>query len=168
MNTVPVVDLGDDITILQTQTAVLDAGNPGASYLWSNGALTQTITVGYLGNASDNYSVDVTLNNCTGSDEVVVNFTPTGTNDTPLATVIRITPNPNHGKFRLEIRSTGEDQISLTLLNLLGTEVFSRKGIPVTGNYSEEMNFFSLPEGIYYLIVKGRSNQSTHKVVLQK
>jgi photosystem II stability/assembly factor-like uncharacterized protein len=168
VNIVPVVDLGDDITILQTQTATLDAGNPGAAYLWSNGALTQMITVGYLGNASDTYSVDVTLNNCTGSDAVAVNFLPTGINDTPKSTVIRIVPNPNNGRFRLEIQVQGEDQFNLSLLNLIGTEVFSEKGISVTGNYTDNMNFSNLPEGIYYLIVKGRSNQSIHKVVLQR
>jgi PKD repeat protein len=168
MNIVPVVDLGDDITILQTQTATLDAGNPGAGYLWSNGAVTQIITVGYLGNASDTYSVDVTLNSCTGSDAVTVNFTPTGIQGAPGTIGIKITPNPNTGRFRLEIKTPGSDEISFSILNLLGSEVYSRKGIPVTGNYTEEMNFTNLPEGIYYLIIRGRSNQYIHKVVLQR
>jgi hypothetical protein len=38
----------------------------------------------------------------------------------------------------------------------------------VTGNYTDNMNFSNLPEGIYYLIVKGRSNQYIYKVVLQR
>jgi PKD repeat protein/photosystem II stability/assembly factor-like uncharacterized protein len=168
MNIVPFVDLGADITILQTQTAILDAGNPGAAYLWSNGEVTQTITVGYEGNASDIYSVDVTLDFCTGSDAITVNFTPTGVPGNSGMFMIRITPNPNNGKFRLEIRIPGEDELSLSFLNLLGSEVFSKKNIPVTGSFNEEMNLTNLPEGIYYLIIKGRSNQYIHKVVLQR
>jgi photosystem II stability/assembly factor-like uncharacterized protein len=168
VNVVPVVNLGGDITILQTQTATLDAGNPGATYLWSNGAVTQMITVGYLGNASDTYSVDVTMNSCTGSDAVVVNFLPTGVDNNQNTSGVRIIPNPSNGIFRLEVRIPGEEQISLSLLNLIGTEVYSKKGIPVTGNYTDNMNFSNLPEGIYYLIVKGRSNQYIYKVVLQR
>jgi hypothetical protein len=165
---VPVVDLGDDITIPQDETVTLDAGNQGSSYLWSNGEVTQTIIVGYEGNASDTYSVDVTLNNCTGSDEVTVNFTPTGIEGAPATRVIHIIPNPNDGRFRFEISVQGTDEISLSLLNLLGSEVYRRNSIPVTGTYSEEMNFTNQPKGIYYLIIKGRSNQSIHKVVLQR
>ncbi|MFM2135233.1 MAG: hypothetical protein RL021_633 [Bacteroidota bacterium] len=40
----------------QGHTAVLDAGNPGSSYLWSNGQTTQSINV----STSGNYSVVVT------------------------------------------------------------------------------------------------------------
>jgi hypothetical protein len=45
----PHVDLGNDTTILQGQTLVLDAGNPGCTYLWSTGASTQTISVNQAG-----------------------------------------------------------------------------------------------------------------------
>ncbi len=41
----PLVELGNDTTILEGQVLVLDAGNPGCNYLWSTGATTQTITI---------------------------------------------------------------------------------------------------------------------------
>lgn len=41
----PQVDLGNDTTIFEGQALVLDAGNPGCSYVWSTGDITQTITV---------------------------------------------------------------------------------------------------------------------------
>ncbi len=41
----PSVNLGNDSSFC-SNTVVLNAGNPGASYLWSTGATTQTITVG--------------------------------------------------------------------------------------------------------------------------
>lgn len=164
----PVVDLGPDQTLLQTQTATLDAGNPGATFLWSNGATTQTITVGYQGNASDTYSVDVTLNTCPGSDDVVVNFLPTGIPDGDNLQFVRVIPNPNNGTFKLAIQSQGEDELTLSLLNVLGTEVFHQNGIRFADHYSSEMNFRDLPDGIYYLIIKGRSNQRILKVVIQR
>lgn len=70
MGTTPTVNLGTDPIICGGQTALLDAGNPGMNYLWSNGATTQTITVGTGGQ----YIVSVTDPNsgCTGTDDINV------------------------------------------------------------------------------------------------
>jgi len=51
INNQPVVNLGPDTSICLT-TLILDAGNPGSTYLWSNLATTQSVTVG-----SGTYSV---------------------------------------------------------------------------------------------------------------
>ena len=51
-------------------SALLDAGNPGNSYLWSNGATSQTITV----NSGGAYSVTITdPNGCSGTLSTTVN-----------------------------------------------------------------------------------------------
>lgn len=63
------VNIGNDTTICPGVTYILNPGNPGATYLWSTNATTQTITV----NQPGNYSVLVTLaNGCTGSDARVI------------------------------------------------------------------------------------------------
>lgn len=63
------VNIGNDTTICPGITYTLNPGNPGASYLWSTNATTQTITV----NQAGIYSVLVTLaNGCTGSDSRTV------------------------------------------------------------------------------------------------
>ena len=63
----PVVNLGPDQTACNSIT--LDAGIANASYLWSNGATTKTITV----TTSGTYSVTVTDGaGCEGTDEVVL------------------------------------------------------------------------------------------------
>ncbi len=54
------VNLGNDTTLCTGATKTLDAGNAGAGYLWSTGAVTQTINVTTTGN----YSVTVTAGNC--------------------------------------------------------------------------------------------------------
>ncbi|KAA9340548.1 T9SS type A sorting domain-containing protein [Adhaeribacter soli] len=68
----PVVDLGPDRTSCGAPV-VLDAG-AGYTYLWSNGATTQTIAVSY----SDTLFAKVTnpVSGCTSSDTVVVTFNP--------------------------------------------------------------------------------------------
>ncbi|WP_128151874.1 T9SS type B sorting domain-containing protein [Apibacter raozihei] len=69
VNALPVVNLGADRSICQGSTTVLDAGNPGSTYLWSTGATTQSIEVTQAGT----YSVVVTdTNGCQGSGSVKV------------------------------------------------------------------------------------------------
>lgn len=65
----------DDEVFCSGDSAVLNASNPGATYLWSpNGETTQTITV----SIADTYSVIVASNGCSGTDSstVVVNPNP--------------------------------------------------------------------------------------------
>ena len=70
----PVVDLGPDFA--SCVSAVLNAGNPGMSYLWSTGATTQSI----VATASGTYRVTVTNSNgCAGSDTVSVLVVPVPT-----------------------------------------------------------------------------------------
>jgi hypothetical protein len=68
INSNPVVALGAD-TAQCSGTVSLNAGNAGATYLWSNASTTQTI----VATASGLYAVEVTNSNgCKGSDTIVV------------------------------------------------------------------------------------------------
>jgi PKD repeat protein len=168
VNTNPVVDLGEDITITQLQTTTLDAGNPGAVYLWSNGALTQTIMVGYQGNDSDTYFVDVTLNECSGSDTVVVNFTdPVGIPEYYGKLSATIKPNPNPGQFRLDVTSATDKSFDLVIVGILGNVVYNVQNISLQGKYTAKIDVPGLRDGVYYLMVTAGSNRITRKMVIQ-
>lgn len=66
----PMVNLGNDTTIVEGQSLLLDAENPECTFLWSTGDTTQTIVV----TNSDNYSV-VVSNVCDQvSDDIIVNL----------------------------------------------------------------------------------------------
>ncbi len=65
--------LGDDTLFCQGSNYTLDATFPGATYLWSTGATTATITV----NATADYWVRITDGSgCTGRDTVTVTVVP--------------------------------------------------------------------------------------------
>jgi len=80
-NNNPVVNLGNDTTICTESSLVLDAGNVGGVYIWSNSnEYTQTITVSEAGN----YVVNVTdTNGCEAIGSIVVEV-----NDIPSASGI--------------------------------------------------------------------------------
>ncbi|HLP19299.1 MAG TPA: choice-of-anchor J domain-containing protein, partial [Chitinophagales bacterium] len=75
INTIPTVDLGNDITQCGG-SATLDAANAGADFEWSDNSTNQTLAV----TATGTYSVTVTdANTCTATDEVdvTINTIPT-------------------------------------------------------------------------------------------
>ncbi len=74
----PLVNLGPDAVLCPGTPLTLDAGLGGNSYLWSNGATTQTTVVSTAGT----YSVTVTgANGCMSKDTIIVTpgTLPTGT-----------------------------------------------------------------------------------------
>lgn len=62
------IDLGSDTSICHGQTLSLNAGNTGASFSWSNGNTSSSITV----SAANVYWLDVTQNGCTKRDSIRV------------------------------------------------------------------------------------------------
>ena len=64
--------MGSDVTILPGTTQIIDAGSH-SSYLWNNGATTQTIDV----NTSGTYHVTVQdANGCDASDTINTTVSP--------------------------------------------------------------------------------------------
>ncbi len=74
VNTV-LVNLGNDTLLCPGSTMVLNAGNPGASYLWQNASTAQTFTV----NTAGTYWVKVTQTGCIGTDTIHVQYYNTST-----------------------------------------------------------------------------------------
>lgn len=63
--TAPAVNLGSDTAVCPGQPVLFDAGNAGATYLWSDNSTQQTLNV----NSPGTYRVTVTnSNNCTATD----------------------------------------------------------------------------------------------------
>ncbi|WP_169301429.1 T9SS type A sorting domain-containing protein [Pontimicrobium aquaticum] len=73
VNAIPVANAGEDIEICQGEEITLTASG-GDTYLWSNGETTPSITI--TPDITTNYSVIVTQNNCSSTDEVTVAVKP--------------------------------------------------------------------------------------------
>ncbi len=108
------VNLGPDINVCQP-SATLNAGGGYSSYLWSNGATTQSITV----TSSGNYSVTVSgAGGCTSNDAIDVifsNFSFSLGNNVTVCEPQTVTLNPQLiGNFTYNW-STGASTPALTL-----------------------------------------------------
>ena len=67
-NLPPLVDLGNDTTICDGTSIMLDAGTPGATYIWSTTETSQSISISTAGT----YTVQVTENGCDAQDDIII------------------------------------------------------------------------------------------------
>jgi len=170
VNSNPVVNLGEDTTITYVQPLILDAGNPGANYLWSTGDATQTIDASYSGSPVITYWVDVTANNCSESDTVVVTYTdPVSIAEQDHGIRMRIIPNPNNGDFILDITSENPGNFIIKITDITGRCVVE-KHVQNSGNITTHTDI-SIPraqDGVYLLQLLSEKNLIVEKILVLK
>ena len=118
------VDLGPDT--LSCDTVLLDAGNPGASYLWSDGSTDRTLSVADTGV----YWVDVTVDCCTKRDSVWVAL-----DQLPIASFIWAQDPPGSLHAWFQSTSLFADSISWTFSALVLTGDSVSHDFPDMGQY---------------------------------
>lgn len=160
----PVIYLGPaDSNVCIFEEIMLDAGNPGSSYLWSNGATTRTIqfvTTG-IGYDVQEYAVDVTNENgCVSSSSIRVIFSSdfcTGIEEQQNNSYINIYPNPARNLVYIE--SMGIDgKIAGELVTPVGKVVrhftLDMKGLE---KQVQSLDISGLHKGVYLVRLSGSS-----------
>ncbi len=150
------VNLGNDTTF--TGSITLNAGNPGATFLWSTGSTTQTITVNTPG------TYYVTVSNVLGSSSDTVNITIktlTGINETSSKQNFNIYPNPTTGIFTFKIGETKNANLKVT--NMLGETIYSEQ----VNSQSTTINIKDAPNGIYLLQLQADGKIYYKKIIKQ-
>ena len=71
-NPTPIVSLGNDTTLCQGELLILDATTAGASYLWQDSSTNPINII----SQQNTYWVNVTVNNCSASDTIIVDYIP--------------------------------------------------------------------------------------------
>lgn len=171
---VPEVYLGPPDTIVCVyDTVVLDAGNEGATYLWSNGSSERIINVGTTGIGFDmkTFSVLVTdPNGCSTEESITVLFDFSqclGISEDPHFGDIRIYPNPNSGSFTVEISGyTGN--ISLSVSNMYGQVLLRKEFRGVRIDLNEDFSLEGIPAGIYLITLKDDIALTSRKLLIRE
>jgi hypothetical protein len=171
----PVIYLGPaDTLVCIYDTVTLDAGNPGAIYLWSNGATTRTIDVTSAGITFDvqTFSVEVTnANGCMSESTITISFAfagCTGIEDQQGGGTVEVYPNPAGDRFNIRMHDV-QEPFQLEIMDVYGrvvTRIFMPK--PENDQVIRQVGTQGLPAGIYLLRFKGRTLNSTIKLVIQK
>lgn len=170
----PEIYLGPpDTTVCIYDTVTLDAGNPGAAYLWSNGATTRKIMVSTTGIGYDvqTYSVTVT-NNMGCSAEAIINVIYSfnacvGIDEEESAPRIGVYPNPTTGLVTIN-RAEIPEAFFISLVNIYGQQVASfHLDRLMPGNERITKDLSSISKGIYFLKVESKSRVLTQKLILK-
>ena len=162
----PSVNLGVDTSLLPSQSIVLDAGSGFASYLWSNNATTQTITVDTsgIGIGSFTYSVTVTDNiSCMATDSIEITFVNTGINDITTSINLNVFPNPTSGSLVIKVDEL-KTSMGFLIINNFGQQLISPTLIT---EKTTSLNLSSFPKGIYYIRFISKDFTRTEKIILE-
>lgn len=167
VNTYPLVSLGGDTTITYVQTLILDAGNPGATYLWSTGAVTQTIDASYTGNPVVTYWAEVTSGNCSESDTITVTYTdPVYISDPGHRIRISVIPNPNNGNFVLDVTSAVPCTFCIEITDLTGRVVVEHKELTISSKLNIDISIPKARDGVYLLRLSSEENMLVEKILV--
>ncbi len=151
----PKVDLGNDTIVAASTSLVLDAGNPGCSYLWSTNETTQTIIADTngIGAGIHEYWVRVTSPNlCSSSDTILINFSIDLNVPHLSISSIKVYPNPTTQGFWLELN----EEINISDIFLINSKGEKWK-LSVNTLQSDSLFYISietLTAGIYFLRIE--------------
>jgi gliding motility-associated-like protein len=114
----PVVDLGPDTVVAYGSGVTLDAGNAGATFSWSTGETSQTIT---LTNITEPVTVSVTVSSfgCESSDSKTIGV---GCGEIIIPNVFA--PGGSAPDNRLQVYGTGFGNVDFMIFNRFGEMVF--------------------------------------------
>jgi hypothetical protein len=152
VNPLPEVFLGNDTTICADAFMVLDAGNPGATYLWSEGGATgQSIMVDSTSHGAGTFDVSVTVNNgCIASDTIAITIEICDAIDEHADMVFHVFPNPGNGLIYIYSNGSADAEVELT--NAQGQLLFKGKYNQLNGpQYMKEFDLGVYAPGVYFL-----------------
>ncbi|NTW25311.1 MAG: PKD domain-containing protein [Lentimicrobium sp.] len=162
----------DTITIDAT-----DADNPGAEYLWSNGATSPTIDLLTSGFSFDIQTFQVLVTNsetrCENTATITANFNFTscsyGIEDINSDSRMKVYPNPSSdGLFSLLI-SDLQGEFELEVYSSTGKILYSQPISLYKGDrYNDYFNFSHFTNGVYLLRLKGFDTTILKKLIISK
>jgi PKD repeat protein len=152
------------------QPITLDATTPDATYLWEpGGATTPTFTVTYpeYGYGQNDFSVTVsTPDGCVTTKNFETFFDVcTGMQEKQADLSAAIVPNPNNGRFSLELNSTKNTTTDLRILNTLGSTVYEESGLNINGKMVKSFNV-DLKSGLYFLVLQNGDSKVVQKLFI--
>ncbi|MEI6901486.1 MAG: T9SS type A sorting domain-containing protein, partial [Bacteroidota bacterium] len=170
----PVVSLGADKTVWADSTVTLDATTAGvASYHWyPSGATTATIHIDTIGKGLGKQTIWVVVTNdftCTGTDTINVTFNKHLEGIESLQnTSFNIFPNPNNGKFIIEVKPVHKEILTLRMISVTGETVLSLPAMEVSGDFTRTIDATNLSQGSYFVELSNGKESIMKKILITK
>jgi hypothetical protein len=100
---------------------------------------------------------------------IMSNCTAVGTEEVnPGSGALTLYPNPNTGLFNLECTLPNSDNASISVINVMGQEVYSHTLSGVRkGTFNTQIDLSNVAKGIYHVVVRNGDHQEVAKVVIR-
>ena len=162
-----------------TFTAYVGAAGSTPTYKWAvnsvvvAGATNATFTAANLNN-KDSVSCTVKGSGVCGRDgfnTVIMNVVPSSVIDAAAYNNLTVVPNPTTGEIKLSgvVGYKVGEEISISVTNVLGQSVYTRKVVLKNGNINERIVLGNnIADGTYMLSVNGNSGAKVFHIVLKR
>ena len=165
----PIVNIGPDTNFKWTNgSVIINAGNNGASWLWSTGGTNQTETFNNtnLSLGANNVYVIVTKNGCSSNDTTII----TVINDVSIENSLNkpeiiLYPNPTVNIFNISIKDYSGD-VKLEIFNSTG-KIVSNYNYYSNNNKTESFDIKNLVKGVYYINIQTNKGNTTKQLIIQ-
>jgi len=130
-----------------------------------SGAIFQTDTAVYSGL----YKTVVSDGSGCALSSNEINFISTAVTDVNGGSIaLKISPNPNPGVFQLDFTFDKKADLSISLLNTLGQQVYTSAYPDFVGQFSRQINAGSLASGIYILKIQHGNDTYIKKILVKR
>jgi len=166
-----IVNLGDDQTILTTDTLILDAGDGFVSYYWNTNETTQNIFIDSSYGVGDHrfYIIAVDGNYCGSSDAITITIErPSNIITTDeLSGSVKLYPNPTDGLLNMELNGIGND-VRLYILSTTGQVILSRNYESFYRRITDHFDLSEYLSGAYFIRVVSDRGEKLEKFILNR
>ncbi|MCS7037880.1 MAG: PKD domain-containing protein [Saprospiraceae bacterium] len=143
----------------------------GASYTWSfgDGATSNEANPTHTYASPGTYTVSLTvLNNCGAATLQKTIVLTTGLRDAAWLQALTLYPNPNSGRFLVELRGEPSPEVAFVLLDAAGRLMHQAKGDFGAGELRQPFDLPDLPGGRYTLLVRRGESTVPISVAIQR
>lgn len=167
----PVINIGQDTTLCINHSFILDAPAGYASYAWSTGATTPSITVDgsqYAVASVNNFEVTVTdADGCSTIETIAVTIDAcTGIPENAVNT-FSLYPNPNTGEFNLVFNESLSGSATIKIVTATGKVLFNSNVIITRNSQIESFNLSDLNSGLYFIKVETNNGTQVQKLIIK-
>ncbi len=152
------------ITFTNTSTS-------GTSNSWNfgDGSAVSTVTNPvHTFTANGAYTVQLIVTGSCGADTVSYTLVITGIGiDELTAGSVSVYPNPTSGLFHVTVNNAVFSQLTISVIDLQGKEIFSTMDKNITSGYIKQINLEGISKGIYYIRLNTGTDMKVQKLIIQ-
>ncbi|MCD4725077.1 MAG: PKD domain-containing protein [Bacteroidales bacterium] len=155
-------------TINLMDYTLYSSADEGNQWYLNDDIIAGATSQSYIPILNGTYTLTVTQDNCTSEFSIGHEVLWVGIQEQFANRAVKIYPTPNQGRFTLEINTQTPDVLSMKVYDTMKSVVYQEDNIQVNGPFKNQVDLGQLPNGIYFMVLEGTTNQYFQKLIIQK